>query len=249
MYINDLDKYEKKYKQLLINNVEDSKKNNLSIYINKPYIYLNKLLRKLSKKHNNILELASGSGIYSKQFSYLFKKVTLSDLSKNSLLILSKKFENHKNVEIIKLDIENINLASNSQELICMIGSISYGDNLKVISEINRILKKNGSFLILDSPNENFIFSLYRIFLLIFRKDRRSKKTFRNLLTEKTITILNDFFEIKEIRYFGHFLPIAYIISFLPKKISQRLLEKLITFEDKLKYNNNGYKVVIELKK
>ena len=130
-----------------------------------------------------------------------------------------------------------------------MIGSISYGDTYKIISEINRILKKNGTLLILDSPNDNFIFYIYRIFLLIFRKDKRSKKTFKNLFTKKTIKIFNNFFEIKEIRYFGHFLPFAFIISFLPKNISRRLLAKLINFEHNLKYNSNGYKVFLEFKK
>ena len=249
MCTDDLDKYEKKYKRFLRSNLQENKKDNLSEYIQHPYNYFYKVLVKLSKDYNSILELASGNGTNSSEFLNLFEKVILSDLSNYSLLILSKKFYHNKNVEIKKLDIENINLPSNSQELICMIGSISYGNNYKIISEINRILKVNGTFLILDSPNDNFIFYLYRLFLLIFRKDKRSKKTFRNLLTDKTISILNDFFEIKEVRYFGHFLPIAFIVSFLPRKISHKFMKKLITFEDTLKYNNNGYKVVIELKK
>ena len=53
---------------------------------------------------------------------------------------------------------EKLPFRDNSFDAICSAGSLSYGDNLIVMNEIYRLLKTGGSFIAVDSLNNNPIF-------------------------------------------------------------------------------------------
>jgi ubiquinone/menaquinone biosynthesis C-methylase UbiE len=57
---------------------------------------------------------------------------------------------------------EKLPFAGQSFDIIVSAGSLSYGDNDKVLDEIYRVLKNKGVFIAIDSLNNNPIYRLNR---------------------------------------------------------------------------------------
>ena len=57
---------------------------------------------------------------------------------------------------------ENLPYEKNTFDVVCCAGSLSYGNNLLVLNEINGVLKSDGYFISVDNLNENPIYKLNR---------------------------------------------------------------------------------------
>ena len=60
---------------------------------------------------------------------------------------------------------ESLPFKDKSFDIVACAGGLSYGDNKKVANEIYRVLKDNGSFICIDSLNENPFYKFNDIFI------------------------------------------------------------------------------------
>ena len=106
--------------------------------------------------------MGSGIGIHSEILLNSGAKINLSDISLKSLEVVKKKYINYSNYSSTIADIENLPFESNAFDLVVSAGTLSYGDNNLVLSEIYRVLKNHGKFICVDSLNHNPIYRLNR---------------------------------------------------------------------------------------
>lgn len=129
----------------------------------KEVIFITDIMKKFSiVKESNILDLCCGQGRHLIElFNLGFKKLTGVDYSKDLLNVAIKRSKN-KNIRYLQSDVRKIDkLNSNTYDFIQMLGN-SWGyfntidDNIKALSEVHRLLKNNGIFL-LDVTNGSHI--------------------------------------------------------------------------------------------
>ena len=75
---------------------------------------------------------------------------------------MQKRFCDYDNFVAKEADMELLPFENNSFDIVCSAGSLSYGDNLTVMNEIYRVLNQTGSFIAVDSLNNNLIYRLNR---------------------------------------------------------------------------------------
>lgn len=138
------------------------------------YILNNNILNNNNIKKYNILDIASGTGdmtiMLAKQF--INSNIIGLDISQSMLniakqKILKKKLKNR--IHLIKGDVENIPIKSNTFDIVTVIFGIRNFENIEYsLNEINRVLKPKGVILILEfsTPNNYFIKFLYKIYSL-----------------------------------------------------------------------------------
>ena len=123
---------------------------------------------------------------------------------------LRKDFENFK---IKVADMERLPFSSHSFDIVCSAGSLSYGDNILVRDEINRVLKRDGYFVCVDSLNHNPIYTFNR-FINFIRKER-SKSVIQRIPSLGLIKSYEKTFIIKKISFFGSLIWLSPLISFI----------------------------------
>ena len=96
------DKYALEIQKNQSNNEVDNKLGIRSVksFLREPYIFYHKALKELIKKDFKVLELASGTGIHTKTLVDSGAFILASDISRESLKVLSKRFPNAKNLAI-----------------------------------------------------------------------------------------------------------------------------------------------------
>lgn len=130
---------------------------------------------------SNILDVASGTGDMTIMLAKYFiqSNITGLDLSQEMLNIAKKKIlkKNIKNnIKLIKGDVENIPIESNTFDVVTIIFGIRNFENIESsLNEIYRILKPKGLILILEfSKPKNlfikFIYKIYSFYILIITK-------------------------------------------------------------------------------
>lgn len=130
------------------------------------------ILKNTNIMKSHILDVASGTGdmtiILAKHF--LQSNIIGLDLSQEMLNIAQKKILNKKltnRIKLIKGDVENIPMDSNTVDVVTIIFGIRNFENIESsLNEIYRILKPKGLILILEFSQINnlFINSLYKIY-------------------------------------------------------------------------------------
>jgi len=150
------------------------------------------LLKKI-KYRNNVLDIGCGTGYNLLYFKPLFKNVIGMDISKNALLLSSKR----RIKNLFLGDAKRISISNNSVDVVLSLDLIEHikDDNI-VISEIHRILRKNGT-LILSVPAFNFLWSKHDD--LLHHKRRYNKSQIHCLLTKNG-------FKVEKISYWNFFL-------------------------------------------
>jgi ubiquinone/menaquinone biosynthesis C-methylase UbiE len=119
-------------------------------------------------------------------------------------------------------NIEKIPLESNSIDTVLAAGSLSYGDHQKVRNEILRVLKPEGSLIVLDSLNHNLAYRINRY--IHYKRGKRTLSTLQRMPNQRYIEdILKPFKEVK-INYFGSYLWLTVLLS---KVIGVNLARKL----------------------
>ncbi len=146
---------------------------------------ISELIKNIPK--GEMLELGCGTGHWTEYFLQQNYEILAIDTSEPMLEIAIKK---NLKAKFINKNSENLPFADNSYSVISSITMIEFVENKdKVFSEIYRILKPNGWF-ILGSLNANSILA----------KNKNNDKTFKNaiFLTPKELEQKLDFFgEIK----------------------------------------------------
>lgn len=120
-------------------------------YTTNKYKFADWLFDKYKFKENiNILELGCGNGNHWEgRINQLPNgcKLILSDFSEGMLNLVKEKFSSYKNVEFKKIDIQSIPFENDSFDVIIANHMLFHIPNLdKALSEVQRVLKKNGYF-------------------------------------------------------------------------------------------------------
>ncbi|NRD80238.1 methyltransferase domain-containing protein [Bacillus sp. BRMEA1] len=130
-----------------------------SSYINSTHHKEGKDLKKLLemaelKSEDVLLDVATGGGHTANTFAPFVKKVMAIDLT-DEMLVEAEKFvkgNGHANIEFIKGDAENLPFDKEIFDIAtCRIAPHHFPSVNKFISEVHRVLKPNGQFLIDDN--------------------------------------------------------------------------------------------------
>jgi ubiquinone/menaquinone biosynthesis C-methylase UbiE len=137
----EIDRYDQRALQIL--NYKKNSKKKIKDYINVPYQYYFSLLKKLKK--NKLLEIGAGTGENTLRLIKMKFKVCATDISPKSVEAMNKKYLKYKNFSSKVADMEKLPFKNESFDIICSAGSLSYGDNNRVMNDIYRVLKLGGS--------------------------------------------------------------------------------------------------------
>jgi demethylmenaquinone methyltransferase/2-methoxy-6-polyprenyl-1,4-benzoquinol methylase len=130
-----------------------------------------KYLSSLDLNFSNILDLAAGSGDFGKEFMKLKPRQLYSaDLSREMLIINSKKIKSARNLPIIA-DAENLPFKNNLFDLCGISFGIRNFENIELcLKEIQRVLNENGILIVIEmfKPHNANLFN--KSFKLYFNK-------------------------------------------------------------------------------
>ncbi|MGV3465647.1 MAG: class I SAM-dependent methyltransferase [Heyndrickxia sp.] len=104
--------------------------------------------------NERLLDIATGGGHTANAFASRVTNVTALDLTKEMLIAAEKfiKGNGHQNVQFVEGDAENIPFASETFDIVtCRIAPHHFPNILDFVSEVNRVLKYNGQFLLDDN--------------------------------------------------------------------------------------------------
>lgn len=126
-------------------------------YQEKPYkkeadFIINIIKVHFSDKNLNVLELACGTGNHAQYYADQDWQISLTDGSDDMISLTRKKFKNHKNVSVSKMDMLEFNSFDKPFDVIlCLFDSIGYlvtNENIQtLLTQISQNLKKDGVFI------------------------------------------------------------------------------------------------------
>lgn len=234
-------RYDKKAKKI-IENIKYYKK--IPEYLSVPYKYYFKLFKKFNKK-SKLLEI--GAGISANTFRLIKMKfdVCATDLSPLSVAVINKRYSKYKNFSSKIGDMEKLPFKNESFDVICSAGSLSYGDNNRVMNEIYRVLKFGGGAVFVDSLNNNPIYRFNRYINYI--KGNRSESTLKRMPNVNLIKKYIKKFGYGKVKFFGS---ITWAFPLLKIVLSEKLITKFSIWVDrKLKIKKSAFKFVLILNK
>lgn len=223
----------------------DGKKiSKVSSYLEEPYEHYYRLLNKISL-NSKILEIGAGMGENTNYLSNKVNYLIATDISYSSVAVMKKKFAKYDNFMAQVSDMESLPFDDNSFDIVCSAGSISYGNNQIVMDEIHRVLKKGGSFIAVDSLNNNLIYRINRYFHYL--RGNRSKSTLLRMPNIKLIKHYEAKFGNLEIKYFGS---LVWLFPIIEKFISDKKIKMFSkNFDSKFKIKKSAFKFVMKVTK
>lgn len=216
----------------------------MAAYHKPPYKLYHQLIRKTLKPNFRVLELACGMGEHTKTLVDGSETVVLMDISQLSLDVVSQKFKESRKVITTLGDIENLPFPDESFDLVACAGSLSYGNNSKILKNVRRVLKDHGTFICVDVLGDNPVYNLNRLFHVLRRN--RSISVCKN--TPKLETMKRNLcgFEIT----FFFFGALIFLTPILRIFLGEIKTLDFITATDKfLKTKRSAFKFVLMAKK
>ena len=212
-------------------------------YIIVPYQYYFSLLKKLKK--TKLLEIGAGTGENTLKLIKMKFNVCATDISPKSVEVMSQKYSKYKNFSSKVGDMEKLPFKNDSFDIICSAGSLSYGDNNRVMNEIYRVLKFGGGVVLVDSLNNNPIYRLNRYINYI--KGNRSLSTLKRIPNLNLIEKYIKKFGYGKVKFFGS---ITWAFPLLKIVLSEKLITKFSNWVDQtIKVKKSAFKFVLILNK
>jgi len=205
-----------------------------------------RLLKNKSSKKSKILELCAGEGDCSKAIIDNYKFIVFSDISSKSLDVLKIKFNKFitDSIEFNICNIESLPFKDKEFDIVACAGGLSYGDNKKVANEIYRVLKNNGSFICIDSLNENPLYKFNRY--LHYLNNNRTLSTLKRMPNFYLLNYYKSKFGNAYLTFSGKLI---LILEPLSKILGYRLIKKISIIVDLILPNFLAFKFVMEAKK
>ncbi len=199
-------------------------------YFAQPYEHFYRLQQALCVEGATVLEIGVGTGQHSAWMKTASCDVVAMDISQSALQLMRKMGGDGLNhCFFVGGDMENLPFADGSFDLLCAVGSLSYGDNELVLAEIIRVLKPGGSIVILDSLHHNPFFVLQRKILCW-----QGERTLHTLKNMPRMALLNQYetcFDNVEISFFGG---AAWLVPILRHLMPEHLIRTLLDMIDRI---------------
>ncbi len=170
-------------------------------HLRAPYLLYESELQTRLSDQTHILELGAGTGMHS-GIPKTSGTTTLLDISHSSLYV-NLNSPPHTAHGVCG-DIELLPFRDASFHLVCGAGILSYGNSLIVQNEVERVLCKGGSLVLVDSLNSNPIYRLNR--RIHWLRGGRTVSTLRSMPTQRSLSALTANFQVCEIQYFDHWV-------------------------------------------
>ena len=200
---------------------------------------------KIETHSKNVLDYGCGVGNFAREISnFEPKKIIAIDISEEAI----KKAKDKTSSKIIDYRVENcesLSLNSETFDVVYGSGILHHLDLNKSLSEVNRVLKKNGKMIFVEPLATNPLINLYRRFTPNARSHDEHPFKFED------IKLIEKIFNNVEIKYYGFFTLIFFPFYRSPKDSGLfRLLNKMDRFVLKIKYFKFlAWSVLIEAKK
>ena len=139
---------------------------------NNSYDDVNNILRRLTTKDSNCVELGSGSGTYAVELNAMGRKCLATDLSEAALSLIKVKGKHLYNIDVptMNVDMFNMPFEDNTFDLIFTDGVIEHLDIQRALEEMHKKLKPCG-WLVTKVPSGNLLYRL--VYYIVSRiKDR-----------------------------------------------------------------------------
>jgi ubiquinone/menaquinone biosynthesis C-methylase UbiE len=152
-------------------------------------------------KYNSLLEVGTGSGIFLPELSKHCEQLYACDIHSNfdNIANLCKKFE-IKNYNLSTQSIESTNFPDESFDVVVAVSVLEFVPDIqKAVTEIKRILKKDGIFITICPMENKFL----DFFLSLYTK-KTPKEEFGDSRQNVSSTLEQNFIVIKK----GFMLPI-----------------------------------------
>lgn len=188
------------------------------------------------------LEIGGGMGENSEPILEAGHRLHSIDISSKSVEIMKKRFEKYDTFSAEVADMEQLPFKDKSYDVIVSAGSLSYGDNFKVLNEIYRVLNSGGIYIALDSLNNNPIYRLNRY--IHYLKGNRSKST---LLRMPDLNLLNEYekkFHDVQLNFYGSLTWIFPILNFFFNEDTLRNLGN--KFDKKISVKKSAFKFTMK---
>jgi|GEM_PF-3556292 len=178
-----------------------------SLYFNYSYKKTIKIAQKYLCKESEILDIACGTGSLIIPISFLkqTKKIIGIDISKKMIKKTLEKIKKipHKNknkIVILKENVNRMHFPSNKFNAAFSLNSFHhYADALP---EINRVLKENGLFFLVDNFSSGILRKIWNKFLKIYFNEKKVKYFDKDGLDKLLIKNGFDILEQKTLLYF-----------------------------------------------
>ncbi len=168
------------------------------------YIYYESQIKEnIPFSGSHALEIGAGMGAFTETLLKMGALTFATDISDNSLKVIVKKFGGYETLQTKVADMESLPFNNDSFDVVTSAGSLSYGDNALVLTEIYRVLKDDGIFICVDSLNHNPVYRLNR--WLHYLRGNRTLSTLKRIPTQLLIDKYEEKFGSVNIRYFGGF--------------------------------------------
>ena len=145
------------------------------LYFRSPYTYYEEQIRCHINAQSLVLEIGSGIGMHTGALLEFGGHVMATDISEYSLEVLQTRYSGYERLLTKVADMESLPFQDESFDVVTSAGSLSYGDNDIVLSEIYRVLKRGGILIAVDSLNNSPVYRFNR--WLHYLRGNRSKST------------------------------------------------------------------------
>lgn len=168
-----------------------------------PYTFYEQRIHELVSPADRVLELGAGSGLHTAALVRTGAQVTASDISPSVLALLQRKLAALAPERLITrvADMEALPFDSGSFDVVACAGSLSYGEPDLVDAEVRRVLRAGGTFICVDSLNNNPVYRLNR--WLHYTRGERTRSTLVRMPDASRIEAIGHHFQSVEVRYFG----------------------------------------------
>ena len=217
----------------------------VSVELRRPYLVYEQLVGEWLSEGQKVLEIGAGTGLSTGTLLYTGANVYTIDISQYSLSILRERLANIGKLETQVADMEYLPFDKESFDVVTCAGSLSYGDNEKVMNEVYRVLKKGGAFICVDSLNHNSIYRLNR--WIHYLRGYRTLNTLRRMPNILLIKSYEQLFGAVQVHYFG---AISWLVPLLKSIMNDSSISNLSDKIDKLiGVKKSAFKFVMVAKK
>jgi len=171
-----------------------------------------------------ILDFGCGSGSKHYKFAHIPNHITGIDISSKSIKLATQQVtEQDLNAEYLVMDCEKMSFADNSFDLVFDFGTFSSLNVGVAVSELCRVMNKDGTLICIETYGHNPFMNLKRRLNVLMGK--RTKWASQHIMTRQNWAGIADQFQNSKIHYFHFlvlFLPV--FLKILPGQFGNKLL-------------------------